>query len=45
MIEAALNAKFEMVSDGPFDAAGAADPPDRAALESPFEPSRPATAV
>jgi hypothetical protein len=43
-IEAVLNAKFEMVSDGPFDATGAADRPDRAALESAFEPPQPATA-
>jgi hypothetical protein len=33
-----------MVSDEPFDAAGAADPPDRAAFESAFEPPQPATA-
>jgi hypothetical protein len=32
------------VSDRPFDAAGAADPPDRAASESAFEPPQPATA-
>ena len=44
VIEAGLKAKFEMVSDEPFDAAGAADPPDRAALESAFEPPQPATA-
>jgi hypothetical protein len=44
VIEAALEAKFEMVSDESFDAAGAADPPDRPALESAFEPPQPATA-
>jgi hypothetical protein len=44
VIEAGLKANFEMVSDEPFDAAGAADPPDRAALESAFEPPQPATA-
>ena len=44
VIEVGLKAKFEMVSDEPFDAAGAADPPDRAALELAFEPPQPATA-
>jgi hypothetical protein len=44
VIEAPLKAKFEMVSDEPFDAAGAADPTDRAALESAFDPRQPATA-
>jgi hypothetical protein len=44
VIEAGLKAKFEMVSDEPFDAAGVADPPDRAALESAFEPPQPVTA-
>jgi hypothetical protein len=39
-----LKAKFEMVSDEPFDAGGAADPADRAALESASEPPQPATA-
>jgi hypothetical protein len=44
VIEAGLKAKFEMVSEEPFDAAGVANPPDRAALESAFEPPQPATA-
>jgi hypothetical protein len=44
MVEAALQALFEMVSDEPFDAAGAADSPDRPAWESAFERPPPATA-
>ena len=44
MIEAALEATSEMARDEPLDAAGAADPPDRPALESAFEPPPPATA-
>jgi hypothetical protein len=43
VIGAASNATFEMVSDEPFDATGAADRPDRA-LESALEPPQPATA-
>jgi hypothetical protein len=42
VIEAPSNATFETVRDEPSDASGVADPPDRAAVESAFEPPHPA---
>jgi hypothetical protein len=44
VIEAGSNAKLETVSDAPFDDAGPADRPDRAAFESAREPPQPAAA-